>query len=270
MKPNHPLFVFSVCFALRAVGGGAQGEQPPAEPPSRASRAADPALLAAGHRDGPREQPERGRFEARHADPGRRSLIRQRGLQTLPSRRASITSTAAARRRTSSSARASSPAPGPTTPWRGTSSSRPAAATTSPGRISARPPIAPSPGSTPSTTARSERAGDPAARAELPAQPGQAADPRRPEPRAYIAQPVRSAGDGHVRDVSLGYLDLVFSIRDLEVARQSLKLAQDLLRNNRIQVEVGTMAPIDVLEAEAEVAAPRRVRHPRGSRDPHL
>ncbi len=58
-----------------------------------------------------------------------------------------------------------------------------------------------------------------------------------------------------VRDVSLGYLDLVFSIRDLEVARQSLKLAQDLLRNNRIQVEVGTMAPIDVLEAEAEVAA---------------
>jgi len=58
-----------------------------------------------------------------------------------------------------------------------------------------------------------------------------------------------------VRDVSIGYLDLVFSIRDLEVARQSLKLAQDLLRNNRIQVEVGTMAPIDVLEAEAEVAA---------------
>ncbi|HLE69260.1 MAG TPA: TolC family protein, partial [Vicinamibacteria bacterium] len=58
-----------------------------------------------------------------------------------------------------------------------------------------------------------------------------------------------------VRDVSFGYLDLVFSIRDLEVARQSLKLAQDLLRNNRIQVEVGTMAPIDVLEAEAEVAA---------------
>jgi outer membrane protein TolC len=58
-----------------------------------------------------------------------------------------------------------------------------------------------------------------------------------------------------VRDVSIGYLDLVFSIRDLEVARQSLQLAQDLLRNNRIQVEVGTMAPIDVLEAEAEVAA---------------
>jgi outer membrane protein TolC len=58
-----------------------------------------------------------------------------------------------------------------------------------------------------------------------------------------------------VRDVSFAYLDLVFSIRDLEVAQKSLTLAQDLLRNNRIQVEVGTMAPIDVLEAEAEVAA---------------
>ncbi|MGH9334881.1 MAG: TolC family protein, partial [Vicinamibacteria bacterium] len=43
-----------------------------------------------------------------------------------------------------------------------------------------------------------------------------------------------------VRDVSVAYVDLVFSIRDLEVARQSLRLAQDLLRNNRIQVEVGT------------------------------
>jgi outer membrane protein TolC len=58
-----------------------------------------------------------------------------------------------------------------------------------------------------------------------------------------------------VSEVSLGYLDFVFSIRAVEVARQSLQLAQDLLRNNRIQVEVGTMAPIDVLEAEAEVAA---------------
>lgn len=58
-----------------------------------------------------------------------------------------------------------------------------------------------------------------------------------------------------VRDVEFAYWDLVFAIRDLEVARRSLELAQDLLRNNRIQVEVGTMAPIDVLEAQAEVAA---------------
>ena len=58
-----------------------------------------------------------------------------------------------------------------------------------------------------------------------------------------------------VRDVEFAYWDLVFTIRDLEVAQTSLGLAQDLRRNNRIQVEVGTMAPIDVLEAEAEVAS---------------
>ena len=57
-----------------------------------------------------------------------------------------------------------------------------------------------------------------------------------------------------VRDVEFAYWDLVFAIRDLDVARRSLGLAEDLLRNNRIQVEVGTMAPIDVLEAQAEVA----------------
>ena len=57
-----------------------------------------------------------------------------------------------------------------------------------------------------------------------------------------------------VRDVEFAYWDLVFAIRDLDVARRSLGLAEDLLRNNRIHVEVGTMAPIDVLEAQAEVA----------------
>lgn len=57
-----------------------------------------------------------------------------------------------------------------------------------------------------------------------------------------------------VRDVEFAYWDLVFAIRDLDVARRSLGLAENLLRNNRIQVEVGTMAPIDVLEAQAEVA----------------
>ena len=58
-----------------------------------------------------------------------------------------------------------------------------------------------------------------------------------------------------LRDVQNAYWDLVFAIRSHEVAVQSLELAQDLLRNNQVQVEVGTMAPIDVLQAEAEVAA---------------
>ncbi len=58
-----------------------------------------------------------------------------------------------------------------------------------------------------------------------------------------------------VSDVELAYWDWVYSIRDLDVRHRYLGLATDLLRNNRIQVQVGTMAPIDVLEAQAEVAA---------------
>ncbi len=57
-----------------------------------------------------------------------------------------------------------------------------------------------------------------------------------------------------LRDVQNAYWDLVFARRNHEVAVQSLELARDLLRNNQVQVEVGTMAPIDVLQAEAEVA----------------
>lgn len=57
-----------------------------------------------------------------------------------------------------------------------------------------------------------------------------------------------------IQSVANAYLDLAFAIRDLEVNQKSLQLAKDLLNNNRIQVEVGTMAPIDVLQAEAEVA----------------
>ncbi len=58
-----------------------------------------------------------------------------------------------------------------------------------------------------------------------------------------------------VDQVEQAYLDLVFSIENLEFRRKSLDLAKDLLRRNRIQVEVGTLAPIEILEAEATVAA---------------
>ncbi len=57
-----------------------------------------------------------------------------------------------------------------------------------------------------------------------------------------------------VRNVKNAYWDLVFAISSLEVQRQSLDLARESLRNNKTRVEVGTMAPIDIVEAEAEVA----------------
>ncbi len=59
---------------------------------------------------------------------------------------------------------------------------------------------------------------------------------------------------GTERTVRNAYWQLVFAQSFLEVQRQSLELAQEMLRNNRTRVEVGTMAPIDILEAEAEVA----------------
>ena len=46
----------------------------------------------------------------------------------------------------------------------------------------------------------------------------------------------------------------MFARSFLEVQRQSLALAEESLRNNRTRVEVGTMAPIDIVEAENEVA----------------
>jgi outer membrane protein TolC len=57
-----------------------------------------------------------------------------------------------------------------------------------------------------------------------------------------------------IRTVKYAYWDLKATQNALRVARQSLDLARESLRNNRTRVEVGTMAPIDVVEAEAEVA----------------
>ena len=51
------------------------------------------------------------------------------------------------------------------------------------------------------------------------------------------------------------YFDLIGALEGQKVARQSLDLALQSLKNNQTRVEVGTMAPIDIIEAEAEVAA---------------
>lgn len=51
------------------------------------------------------------------------------------------------------------------------------------------------------------------------------------------------------------YFDLIGAVEGHKVAVQSLELAQDQLKSNRTKVEVGTLAPIDIIEAEAEVAS---------------
>jgi outer membrane protein len=55
--------------------------------------------------------------------------------------------------------------------------------------------------------------------------------------------------------VRSAYYDLVGAIEGLKVAQLSLDLAQKSLKDNQTRVEVGTLAPIDVIEAEAEVAS---------------
>jgi outer membrane protein TolC len=61
-----------------------------------------------------------------------------------------------------------------------------------------------------------------------------------------------------VSNVKSAYWDLVFSIEDVKVREQSLALAEKLYNDNKRQVEIGTLAPIEVVRAEAEVARNRQ------------
>jgi len=56
------------------------------------------------------------------------------------------------------------------------------------------------------------------------------------------------------RAVRHAYWDLAYAIASLDVQRQSLELAAESLRNTRARIEIGTTAPVDAIEAEAEVA----------------
>jgi outer membrane protein TolC len=55
--------------------------------------------------------------------------------------------------------------------------------------------------------------------------------------------------------VQEAYWNLVYSIEDYKVKQQSLELARDLLAKNKKEVEVGKIAPIEILNAEAVVAS---------------
>ena len=49
------------------------------------------------------------------------------------------------------------------------------------------------------------------------------------------------------------YWEMVFRLQDLEAKRESQTLAQDFLAENRIRVELGTLAPIELVQAETQV-----------------
>jgi outer membrane protein TolC len=56
------------------------------------------------------------------------------------------------------------------------------------------------------------------------------------------------------------YWDFVFAIQAAEVAERSLQLASKLVEDNQARVEVGTLAPLDVVQAQAEQATRRQGR----------
>jgi outer membrane protein len=57
------------------------------------------------------------------------------------------------------------------------------------------------------------------------------------------------------RNIRASYYQLVGALAGLDVAQQSLDVARTSLKNNQTRVEVGTMAKIDIVTAEAEVAS---------------
>lgn len=59
-------------------------------------------------------------------------------------------------------------------------------------------------------------------------------------------------------DVRLAYWELVHARAAVEVQRQSLELAEQLVRDNRVRVEIGMVGEIEVVQARAEAARRRQ------------
>jgi outer membrane protein TolC len=57
-----------------------------------------------------------------------------------------------------------------------------------------------------------------------------------------------------VSNVRNAYWDYVFAVQSVDVAQQSVTLASQLVKDNQTRVEVGTMAPIDVVQAQSQAA----------------
>ena len=57
-----------------------------------------------------------------------------------------------------------------------------------------------------------------------------------------------------LRAVRNAYWDLSYAINNLKAQQESLALSRRSLKDNQKRVEIGTMAPIDIVQAQAEVA----------------
>jgi outer membrane protein TolC len=65
---------------------------------------------------------------------------------------------------------------------------------------------------------------------------------------------LRQAVFATTRGVKSAYWDLAFAVGNMKVQQQSLDIARQSLQDNKSRVNIGTMAPIDIIEAQAEVA----------------
>jgi outer membrane protein TolC len=61
-----------------------------------------------------------------------------------------------------------------------------------------------------------------------------------------------------VSNVRNAYWDYVFATQSVDVAQRSVALAEQLVKDNQIRVEVGTMAPIDIVQAQSQAATQRQ------------
>jgi len=61
-----------------------------------------------------------------------------------------------------------------------------------------------------------------------------------------------------VAQVRNAYWELVYAVQAVEAAQRSLDLSSKLVQDNQSRVEIGTMAPIDVVQAQAEQATRRQ------------
>ncbi|PJB83993.1 MAG: hypothetical protein CO090_00250 [Acidobacteria bacterium CG_4_9_14_3_um_filter_49_7] len=57
-----------------------------------------------------------------------------------------------------------------------------------------------------------------------------------------------------LKDTESGYLDLLYSVQNLKVAQESLELAKEQSQITKKKVEVGTLAPVDQLQSDANLA----------------
>ena len=66
---------------------------------------------------------------------------------------------------------------------------------------------------------------------------------------------VKGTIENTLANVRNAYWELVYAIRAIDVAQRSLALSQKLVEDNRIKVEIGTLAPIDIIQAEVQSAS---------------